>query len=350
MEKGLVSVILPVYNAASTIKESLVSVCNQTYTKLEIIVINDGSTDNSLEVIKEIAKNDGRIKIINKNNEGLIKGLNQGLSLANGEYIARMDADDLCYADRIEKQVKYLNKHLDIGLLGTAVKTFQKTNHEVSFLSDSNQIRLKLFFQNEFAHPSVMIRHQVLLDNELKYNDRYLHVEDYGLWSSISRISKVSNLKTPLLHYRVSDSSVSALATKKILERNEMHFRIYRDNFDLINLNYTDEDLSFHRAISGNSPYYFNRLEHFSVIESWFLTLEEEFKKLDGITDRDIQRVLSLQFYNASNKFTSLGLLFFAKYMKTKWSKSVGFKNNLRLFLKSFMKYKAEKAIPFDLA
>src|SRR5690606_16339827 len=127
-----------------------------TYTKLEIIVINDGSTDNSLEVIKEIAKNDGRIKIINKNNEGLIKGLNQGLSLANGEYIARMDADDLCYADRIEKQVKYLNKHLDIGLLGTAVKTFQKTNQEVSFLSDPNQIRLKLFFQNEFAHPSVM--------------------------------------------------------------------------------------------------------------------------------------------------------------------------------------------------
>ena len=115
MNSKLVSVIIPVFNAELYIQEAVESICRQTYKELEIIIVDDGSTDGTLQILKSF--NDQRINLIARENRGLISTLNECVALSTGAYIARMDADDICRPMRIERQVKYLENHKDIGVL-----------------------------------------------------------------------------------------------------------------------------------------------------------------------------------------------------------------------------------------
>lgn len=132
--KPLVSVIMPCYNATSYLKEAIESIIEQTYKKLEIIVINDGSTDNTLSILKEYTRMDSRLKIINQtSNQGLVSSLNLGIGKATGDYIARMDADDVSILNRIERQINFLQLNPDIDAVSCGfyyIKTNQK--HSVS--------------------------------------------------------------------------------------------------------------------------------------------------------------------------------------------------------------------------
>ena len=120
-----VSVILPIYNASTYLKECIDSLINQTYSNIEIIAINDGSTDESVKIIEQYMKKDNRIKLYNnEKNMKLIYTLNKGLSLSSGDYIARMDSDDICRLNRIEKQVEFMEKNKDIQLCGSKIKAF----------------------------------------------------------------------------------------------------------------------------------------------------------------------------------------------------------------------------------
>ena len=123
-----VSVLMPAYNSEAFVAEAIESILNQTYTDFEFIIINDGSTDKTAEIIDEYAKNDSRIKFINNHkNQGLIAVLNQGLDLCTGEYVARMDSDDISMPQRFEKQVQYMDEHQEVGILGTWIDFFPTT-------------------------------------------------------------------------------------------------------------------------------------------------------------------------------------------------------------------------------
>jgi len=114
-----VSIVMSVYNAQKYLDEAIESILNQTYSNFEFIIINDGSTDKSLEIIENYAKKDSRIIVINRENKGLIYSLNEGIRKANGKYIARMDADDISLPQRLEKQVEFMEKNKNIGICGT---------------------------------------------------------------------------------------------------------------------------------------------------------------------------------------------------------------------------------------
>lgn len=116
----LISIVIPVYNAERFIEKAIESICNQSYKNIEIIVIDDGSIDESLQIIKSIR--DDRIRIISRENRGLIASLNEGINLSRGSYIARMDADDISSPIRIEQQVKYFEHHIDCGVLFTGLE------------------------------------------------------------------------------------------------------------------------------------------------------------------------------------------------------------------------------------
>ena len=231
-QKPLVSVLIPCYNCEEYVEEAVMSIIKQTYSNLEILVIDDGSTDNTKTILQRLAQKDSRIRYIkNEENLKLIKTLNKGLDLCNGKYIARMDADDISLLTRIEKQVNFLEKHPEIGIVGTYTKNFGVNNRTWKMKTRDKFIRAHLFFNTCFAHPSVMIRTSVLRDNHLYYDANYLHAEDYKLWCDIAQYTKLANIPEILLYYRINQNQISNKYSKEQKETAQRIREEYINDF-----------------------------------------------------------------------------------------------------------------------
>jgi glycosyltransferase involved in cell wall biosynthesis len=227
----LVSVILPCYNAGEYIEQAILSIINQTYKNLEIIIVDDYSTDNSLVIIEQLAKIDDRIFVIkNSENLKLIKTLNNMLEIATGKYIARMDADDISMPDRIKKQVDVLETNSNIVVCGTNIEYFghrRAKNNKFICFEKSDDLKMRLILDSCFAHPSVMIRRDTLVKHNIRYNEEYQCAEDYKLWIDLSRFGEFYNLQEILLKYRVSDNQISSIHENKMINTTRKCRREY---------------------------------------------------------------------------------------------------------------------------
>ncbi|OGM93849.1 hypothetical protein A2524_00620 [Candidatus Wolfebacteria bacterium RIFOXYD12_FULL_48_21] len=206
----LISVIMPVYNAERFVKEAIESILHQTFTDFEFIIINDGSSDRSAEIIKSFT--DPRIHMVSQSNTGIIGALNTGLKIAQGTYIARMDADDMSEPVRLEKQVTFLRGHPDIALCGTWAKTISDTGEETGaydYPSTTHaEIKRAMLRHNPFIHPSVMFTKQAI-EKVGRYRQEYKHAEDYELWTRIVATFNTANLPEYLFKYRITEGSVT---------------------------------------------------------------------------------------------------------------------------------------------
>lgn len=201
---------MSVYNGEKYLAESIESILAQTYKDFECIIINNGSTDSSLSIMQEYAEKDSRIKLASEERKGLVYALNTGLQLAQGSYIARMDADDIAYADRFEKQLKCMEGQ-DIVLCGTWANIIDeggKITGSIDYLPRTSRIRTFALLHNPFIHPSVMIRKDIL-QKVGGYHPFFKHIEDYELWTRIVFKYKTDNLQEPLLRYRVHGSQIT---------------------------------------------------------------------------------------------------------------------------------------------
>ena len=205
-----ISVVMSVYNAEKYIKEAIQSILNQTYQDFEFIIVNDGSTDNTLYVMEEVK--DHRIKIINNpENIGLTRSLNKGIAASKGEYIARMDADDVSLPLRFETQIKFLSKNPEYALVGSSFYQIDEAGKTVSFtkvLTDNNEIHSNLISQNWFGHGSVMMRKTAFLKCG-GYSTEFKYAQDYDLWLRMIEKFKVANLDEPLYSWRMLKESIS---------------------------------------------------------------------------------------------------------------------------------------------
>ncbi len=201
----LISVLLPTYNCDKYINECIDSILCQTYANFELLIIDDCSTDNTVNLIKEYQ--DQRIKLVVKEkNSGYTDSLNWGIENAKGKYIARMDGDDVCMPTRFEEQVAFLEVNLNVILCGTAIQIIG-TSTVLRHPSNHDAIKVKLCFSSSFYHPSVMGRIEVFRAN--LYNKKYEPAEDYDLWTRLAFQGKLANLEKILLLYRVHDNQVS---------------------------------------------------------------------------------------------------------------------------------------------
>ncbi|CAH1553005.1 glycosyltransferase [Vibrio rotiferianus] len=214
MNNPLVSIILPVFNAERYISQTLESLIEQTYDNYELIILDDGSNDNSLSIIKSFATRSGKVKVISRENKGLIASLNELLSLCQGQYIARADADDIYIQDRIEKQVKYLQSNPDIAVVGTS---YNHISENGTYLSSRRQLihpeslQVSVLFGSPLAHPTVMINKSIC-GKDLYYDNDYPYAEDYELWIRLIHKCnyKIANISENLVNYRVHGNSVSS--------------------------------------------------------------------------------------------------------------------------------------------
>ncbi len=207
-ETPRVSVLMPAYNAQHFIAQAIESILSQTFRNFEFIIINDGSTDKTPEIIQFYADRDRRIKFINNpENQGLIAVLNQGLDICRGEYIARMDSDDISLPGRLEAQVKYMDCHPECGVLGTAQVLFGDMNQPAFFHPVVHL--LDLTNHSPVSHPTVMLRKSVIDEHNIRYNPDYKHCEDLELWTRMIHITQIHNLKTVFLYNRITAGNVT---------------------------------------------------------------------------------------------------------------------------------------------
>ncbi len=231
-ERGLVSVVLPMYNGAEYVLQAVQSILKQTYRNLELIAIDDASTDATPEIVSKV-KDSRLVFLRNETNLGVAETLNRGLSTANGEFVARMDADDVSHRKRLELQVRTMVRRPYVGLVGAWVEAFGDIRRQrwrgLRLPPCHDDIAATLFFRNCLAHPTVVFRKSVLETQRLRYDRRDIGCEDFGLWTRVVRSTKAENLPLVLLRYRVHRSGMSSIARVGDERRCRAMKRILRD-------------------------------------------------------------------------------------------------------------------------
>lgn len=212
MKSPKVSVLIPAYNAEKYIDEAIQSIVDQTFIDWELIVINDGSKDETLDKLREWERKDSRIIVLNNEvNLKLCKTLNRGILECKGGYIARMDADDISIKDRLEKQVNFLDQNKEVGIVGGGMYVCDENmniKNIRSYRGGDKEIRKILFRYSPFCHPAVMIRKSIL-EEVGGYDEKMAPTEDIDLWFRLAKITKLANLQDVILKYRVLPTSES---------------------------------------------------------------------------------------------------------------------------------------------
>ncbi|MCF6308043.1 MAG: glycosyltransferase [Flavobacteriaceae bacterium] len=293
--KPYISIVMATFNGEEYIGEAIESVLSQTYKNFEIIIIDDGSTDETSKIINSFK--DDRIKYVKKeHNSGIADSLNIGISLAKGEYIARMDDDDVCMPNRFELQVNVLNKNKNIIVCGTNVysKNKLKIRKTPEFHKDILQ---QMVFVNPMVHPSVMIRKNILIEN--KYDADMVPSEDYDLWSRLIFLGDFYNIQEPLLYYRDHGNSQTTKRRKEQLFKNVAIFE-----FILKKLGFTDEIVKAESLFNFASHNYSIPGKKIKELINWFDKLKQantkltSNKKFNEIADNNLNNYLVSYFIN----------------------------------------------------
>lgn len=203
---------MPAYNTGKYIAAAIDSILNQTFTDFEFIIINDGSTDNTAEVIKEYIKRDKRIKFINnKKTRGIVAASNDGLNTATGEYIAKMDSDDISLPNRLAKQVEFLDSHPDIGMVGCGFQAFDKGNFIKTHSARIGLVDALV----EIPTTIFMARRSVIEQNKLRFNPDFIACEDYEFYVQFIKHAKIANMPDILYKYRWHGNNISIKKSDK---------------------------------------------------------------------------------------------------------------------------------------
>jgi glycosyltransferase involved in cell wall biosynthesis len=337
-----ITVILPVYNCELYIQTAVESILNQTYTDFEFLIIDDASTDATVTILKNIL--DSRIQLIQKpKNSGYTNSLNYGLQMAKGEYIARMDADDISYPERFAQQIAYLEAHPEVVVCGTTYKIVGN-DKRICLPIDNETIKIGLLWGNCISHPSVMIRKNVIDEYSICYDITKEPAEDYHMWIQLLAFGKLHNLPAVLLEYRVYSNQVSR---KRAEEQKKSDIAAKFKLLQYLNLEW-------------------------SPIETGFL--ERQFGKTEIITFKDLQifKQIQLKLAKANESIQFFELHLFSQYLidleedvlrkcflkqkryspslyfeyviaKCKWNVKLSKKKELKLALKSLIFWETQR-------
>ncbi|TSA17180.1 glycosyltransferase, partial [bacterium] len=261
-----VSVIMPVYNTELFLGETIESILAQSFSDYEFIIIDDCSTDNSLAVINSYS--DPRIRVYqNDYNKGYVWTLNKLIDLSTGQYIARQDSDDISLVNRLEKQIQYLDEHIDIGVCGTNTQIIGLQRRLSTLPLNDAYIRAYMVISTPFSHPTVMMR-KSLFDASIfeKYDVSYCPAEDYALWFELSKKTKLANIQDRLLQYRVHENSVTQLK-KQIQTENVKTIRKNILAYTL-SLDISDDDNNLLASISNQAYFHSTQLRSIETLFS----------------------------------------------------------------------------------
>lgn len=290
-QKPTVSIILPVYNGEKFIQESIYSILSQTYTDFELIIINDGSIDNTGKLLSTMS--DPRIRVITQSNQGIVAALNNGIEHSRGKYIARQDHDDISFRTRIAKQVRFLDENPEYGLIGTWSEVWDENNVfklMLSLPSTDFFLRERLLFDNPFIHSSVIFRRS-LLEICGPYDPEFAGsaMEDYELWSRMSNYCKIANLSEILQVYREVSGSITKTKTNNFSFREE----VARSNFNqYIDFKQSKKEIGQLIALAVDDNSKFDPFISFSDCKIVYIKIIEKLQKITNtvVTKSDLDK------------------------------------------------------------
>lgn len=260
MQNPHVSIVMPVYNSGQFVAESIRSLLDQTYRDFELIIVDDGSTDDSAEIISGFA--DQRIRILtNKKNKGIVFSRNKGLAEIHGKYYAPFDSDDIARKDKLEKQIKYLDAHPEIALIGSWATLINELGAPYGknwkLNSQPELIPSIMLFRNYFVHSSVMTRRQAIANTI--YEPGFDVVEDYRFCADLAFCHPVAIFPDYLLKYRIHNESAMRINNQRMVEQD---VKIYRYLFDKLGIKLSETDLNCIFVMKGNS-----KIEDFDLLQ-----------------------------------------------------------------------------------
>lgn len=337
MSQAAVTVLMPVYNAEPFLREAIDSILNQTFTDFEFVIINDGSSDRSEEIIKSYT--DPRIRYYkNEQNLKLIATLNKGIDLVSTPYIARMDADDISLPARLQLQYELMELHPEIGLCGTWYESFNddKVLGVVPYGPEHATICFKHLFQIHLSHGTGMFRTSVLKEHGLYFNPDFSHAEDYELWSRISTVTRLANIQQVLYRVRHHENEVS----KKYSDVQQANsYRVKAHLFKLIGVDVTREEMDIFQSLS------YHRYEHSDKFLHGATVLLEKMMHARGyemfFNKSFYETKLAEYWFNLHYNTTPFsGLTAFNKYHASPLSslKPVALSTNAKFILKGLLK------------
>lgn len=258
-----ISVVMPVYNGEKYIRESIDSILNQTFADFELIIINDCSTDSTEDIIKSYS--DKRIRYIkNEKNLGVASSLNRGLDIAQGDYIARQDADDISFSDRFCKQLEFMENHSNVAVCGAETEVFGDVEPHVTYtVFGSRQVKVAMLFSASVAHPVVMMRNDILQRENYRYDKEFDKVEDYDLWLRIGEKYDIDNAHGVMLRYRLHNNQV----TRNYSDDYDKKIRkIRKREFDRLEFSYTEEEFDAFCNYCGSGFDYDNQIKELASL------------------------------------------------------------------------------------
>jgi len=326
MISPLVSVVMPVYNAEEYLNESIESILNQTFTDFEFIIINDGSSDGSEAII--FSYDDKRIRYIkNESNLKISHALNKGITLAKGQYIARMDADDISYSERFELQVMFMTTNPDVGVCGTWLETFGARDEVWEYPVSHEEIKAKLLLNSALAHPSVFVKKSVF-DNAT-YLTKNNGAEDYCLWTELIDTTKFRNIPMVLLKYRFHSQQTDKA------QQISLSNKIRKKMLNRMGCGLSENELSVFFDISNNKPVSVSSAD---TVLNKISIANKEFKYFD---QEALIRLLGLRFLRVVNSQASVGFSTWFGYQQSFMRKKVSYSifGQFKLFIKCLLRY-----------
>ncbi len=251
-----ISVVIPIYNGEQYLEEALNSIALQSFKDFEVILVCEyGTSDASLDIVHKFREKDKRFKIIiNTNKLGISESLNVGIRNSTGKYIARMDGDDISGQKRLEIQKLYMDYYRNIGVCGIKHKVINSPRWIVDYHSNPEQINSDLLFFVSLRHPTIMIRSDVIYENNIFYDSSLPGVEDYDYFIRASKVTELTNINEPDLFYYRRTSENASLINK---ERDEKIRKILMKNqfYDRLKLDFSDKTIDILDVVDG-VPFY----------------------------------------------------------------------------------------------
>tara|TARA_Y100000310_G_C20604320_1_gene774721 strand:- start:350 stop:1411 length:1062 start_codon:yes stop_codon:yes gene_type:complete len=341
---------MTVYNGEKYLPESIDSILKQTYTDFEFMIIDDASTDLSRDIIH--SHDDTRIKLIeNAKNIGQVESLNRGLEKAKGEYIARMDQDDISLPKRLECQLTVMEKNKNVGVCGTFAQFIDKNGRDIhinsneEMMTENEDLKTELLFRSCFLHPTVIIRSSLIKDNLLYYEKDSGYGQDYRLWYRMTPLCDFMNLEEKLLKYRIHSNQMSNKKRNDQFISSNVTRKIVLENFLSRKINQREEIKHAKISISQHG----STLIEVKHAESWLLFLRDQNEISKKYCKKSLSKVLNNIWTLICMNSSHLGVRLLLRYFNSifwKW-KNENILREIKMIIKCLIKHKV-KFIEYD--
>lgn len=324
----VISVVMPVYNAEEYLDEAIKSILTQTYDNFEFIIVNDGSTDKSEEII--YSYKDPRIVYIkNETNLQIVKTLNRGITAAKGKYIARMDADDISLPQRFAKQILFMENNPNIAVCGTYIQIFGDKEYTISYPLDDTEIKTKLIFNTAIGHATILAKTNIL--KKFQYDEHYNKSEDYELWTRLLLEYQGSNIPELLYRYRYHDNQTCTIYKNR---QDKIAYMIREKYLKEVYNNVQQHDIEILGQI--------NRKEF--VPYTSMSTLLTKFRQMNNkyFTTASLEKVFYEEYWLMLNANIHLNLQCYLAYRKFIKNSTyvLSLSDRIKFYLKFWLKYR----------